>query len=62
MVRRVAAAVEAFASTGLGDIKPLQGKLAGKLRLRVSDQRVFLDCDADAIRVLRVVARSEAYR
>lgn len=62
LVRRIVAAVEGFAASGRGDIKHLKGQLAGELRLRVADQRVLLESDAQEIRVLHVLDRDEAYR
>lgn len=62
MASRVIAAVDRFAASGRGDIKHLQGQLAGQMRLRVGDQRVVLHSDANEIRVVRVVPRGEGYR
>lgn len=61
--RRVLAAVERFASSGVGDVKNLQGELAGTMRLRVGDLRVVFEwTDTSAIRVVRIVPRKDAYR
>jgi len=62
LAERILATVDGFAASGRGDIKHLQGQLAGESRLRVGDQRVVFDFDANEIRVLRIVHRGEAYR
>ncbi len=51
-----------YALTGDGDVKMLQGKHAGKLRLRLGDYRVFFRPDGHLLRILAVKNRSEAYR
>lgn len=51
-----------FAVTGEGDIKVLQGKHAGKLRLRLGDYRLFFRPNGQILRVLAVKNRREAYR
>ncbi len=48
--------------TGEGDVKTLQGKHAGKLRLRLGDYRVFFRSDGHILRILAVKNRKEAYR
>jgi mRNA-degrading endonuclease RelE of RelBE toxin-antitoxin system len=61
--RRVLAGVERFASSGVGDVKQLQGELAGTLRLRVGDLRVVFEWTVTSeIRVVRIVDRKDAYR
>jgi mRNA-degrading endonuclease RelE of RelBE toxin-antitoxin system len=51
-----------FACTGQGDIKQLKGELAGKLRLRSGDYRVFISQTGDTLRIHSVRHRKEAYR
>ncbi|MBI3979615.1 MAG: type II toxin-antitoxin system RelE/ParE family toxin [Chloroflexi bacterium] len=60
---RVVAALERFAETGHGDVKPLQGT-DGEWRLRVGDWRVrfVFDYPSRTIYVLRVLPRGRAYR
>ena len=50
-----------FAESGVGDVKALQGR--EELRVRIGDYRLLFICpDIDAIEILRVHHRSEAYR
>jgi mRNA-degrading endonuclease RelE of RelBE toxin-antitoxin system len=51
-----------YAVTGVGDVKTLQGKHAGKLRLRLGDHRVFFSSGGKLLRILAVKNRGEAYR
>lgn len=51
-----------YARNGIGNVKPLRGKLAGFFRLRVGDYRVLFTLDNDTMRIFRVRHRSEAYR
>jgi mRNA-degrading endonuclease RelE of RelBE toxin-antitoxin system len=51
-----------FSVTGVGDVKALQGKHAGKLRLRLGDYRVFFSSDGKFLRILAVKNRADAYR
>ena len=51
-----------FAVTGVGDVRALQGKHAGKLRLRLGDYRVFFTSGGKLLRILAVRNRGEAYR
>jgi mRNA-degrading endonuclease RelE of RelBE toxin-antitoxin system len=62
--KRVIAAVDRFAESGQGDVRPLQGELQGRYRLRVGDRRVVFTCNVDAgvISVLRVAARGDVYK
>jgi mRNA interferase RelE/StbE len=62
IARRVKQAVERFAGTGSGNVKKLQGIDPPEYRLRVGDYRVRFELDGNAIRVLRVRNRREAYR
>lgn len=47
---------------GEGDVKKLQGKHTGKLRLRLGDYRVFFRPDGQILRILAVKNRRETYR
>jgi mRNA-degrading endonuclease RelE of RelBE toxin-antitoxin system len=62
VARRIVAGLERYASTHRGDVIRLQD--AGQiLRLRIGDWRVLLEnLPGNAIRVLRVLHRSQAYR
>ena len=51
-----------FAGTGEGEVKALQGKHAGKLRLRLGDYRLFFRPDEHLLRILAVKNRKDAYR
>ena len=51
-----------YALTGQGDVKTLQGKHAGKLRLRLGDYRLFFSPQGQILRVLAIKHRSEAYQ
>lgn len=51
-----------FARTGSGDVKALQGDLAGAFRLRIGDYRVLFTLEDHAIRIFGVRHRSRAYR
>lgn len=39
---RILSALERFAATGEGDVRPLRGEFAGSYRLRVGKWRVYL--------------------
>jgi mRNA interferase RelE/StbE len=62
LAMRVFGAVQHFAQSGQGDIKPLHGELADAFRLRVGEYRVLFTLDNDAMRIFGVRHRSEAYR
>ncbi len=62
VARRVKQAVERFAEIGMGDVKKLHGVAPVEYRLRIGDYRVRFYQDEEAIRVLRVSNRREAYR
>jgi len=51
-----------FARTGSGDVSMLHGDLAGAFRLRLGDYRVLFTLEDDAMRIIGVRHRSEAYR
>jgi mRNA-degrading endonuclease RelE of RelBE toxin-antitoxin system len=60
--RRILLALTRYGQTGQGDIKALEGKLAGTFRLRIGDWRVRFRRRADrTIEVLGVKNRGEAY-
>jgi mRNA-degrading endonuclease RelE of RelBE toxin-antitoxin system len=59
---RIFEGVHRYMLTGEGDVKTLQGKHAGKLRLRLGDYRVFFRPDGQILRILAVKNRREAYR
>lgn len=59
---RVLTALHNYAETGDGDVKTLEGDLAGLLRLRIGDYRVLFDETANEIHVHNVKDRREAYR
>ena len=60
--RRIKVAVERLAETGAGDVKKLQGVDPPEFRLRSGDWRVRFDLAGDALRILRVRNRKDAYR
>jgi mRNA interferase RelE/StbE len=62
VARRVKNAVERFAATGAGNVKKLQDIDPPEYRLRVGDYRVRFELEEDAVRILRVRNRREAYR
>ncbi|MGA2596836.1 MAG: hypothetical protein ABSH09_07560 [Bryobacteraceae bacterium] len=51
-----------YAVTGIGDVKLLQGKHSGKLRLRLGGYRVFFSSNGKILRILAVRNRADAYR
>jgi mRNA interferase RelE/StbE len=59
---RIFEGLHRYALTGEGDVKTLQGKHAGKLRLRLGDYRVFFRPDGQILRILAVKNRKQAYR
>jgi mRNA-degrading endonuclease RelE of RelBE toxin-antitoxin system len=61
-VMRLFEGVLRFARTGSGGVKALQGDMAGSLRLRLGDYRVFFTLEDNVMRILGVRHRSEAYR
>lgn len=62
MGQRVQKAVERFVESGAGNIKKLQGIDPPEYRLRVGDYRVRFNSREEAIVILRVLHRKEAYR
>jgi mRNA-degrading endonuclease RelE of RelBE toxin-antitoxin system len=59
--RRILSALERFAATGDGDVRPLRGEFAGSYRLRVGKWRVFVRLEGTAIVAYRIDNRGEAY-
>jgi mRNA interferase RelE/StbE len=59
---RIFEGVHRYALSGEGDLKSLQGKHAGKLRLRLGDYRIFFRPDGHILRILAVKNRKDAYR
>jgi mRNA interferase RelE/StbE len=61
---RILTAIDRFAATGYGDVKPLKGSREGEWRLRVGDWRVLyrLDKSASTMEILRILPRGEAYQ
>ena len=60
--KRLVRTVEAFAATGRGDVKALQGALKGRYRLRVGKWRLFFTLDLpNTILVIDIDNRSQAY-
>jgi mRNA-degrading endonuclease RelE of RelBE toxin-antitoxin system len=51
-----------FARTGAGDVTTLHGDISGSFRLRLGDYRVLFTLEDDAMRILGVRDRSDAYR
>jgi len=64
LARRVREAMTRLAETGHGDVTKLTDVEPPEWRLRVGDHRLFFqyESDADAIHVLRVRRRDQAYR
>ena len=58
---RVVNAVGRFAANGDGDVRALSGPWRGRFRLRVGSWRVIFERE-DAVVVVRVLHRREAYR
>ncbi len=58
---RVFTALHRFAEIGEGDVKRLKEE-PDELRLRVGDYRVRFSEESEALRILRVLHRKEAYR
>jgi mRNA-degrading endonuclease RelE of RelBE toxin-antitoxin system len=61
---RVVEAIDGYAETGVGDVKPLKGSLEGQLRLKVGKWRVLflLEEEAGVMSILHVLPRDRAYR
>ena len=58
---RILAALERFAATGEGDVRPLRGEFTGSYRLRVGKWRVFLLLEGTDILAYQIDNRGEAY-
>jgi mRNA-degrading endonuclease RelE of RelBE toxin-antitoxin system len=50
-----------YARTGVGNVEPLHGAMAGSFRLRAGDYRIFT-LENDTIGIFGVRHRSEAYQ
>jgi mRNA-degrading endonuclease RelE of RelBE toxin-antitoxin system len=59
---RVFDAVQHFAQSGSGNMKPLHGELSDAFRLRVGEYRVLFTLDDGAMHIFGVRYRSGAYR
>ena len=57
--KRIRGKVEAFAESGIGDVKKLQGRSGS--RLRIGDWRVIFYMDDKALVIAAVGHRSEIY-
>jgi mRNA-degrading endonuclease RelE of RelBE toxin-antitoxin system len=62
IAQRVKTSVERFAETGAGNVRRLQDIDPPEYRLRVGDYRVRFHLDGEAMSILRVRNRREAYR
>ncbi len=58
---RILSALERFAATGDGDVRPLRGEFAGSYRLRVGKWRVYVLLEGTEIIVYQIDNRGEAY-
>jgi len=58
---RILSALERFAATGEGDVRPLGGEFAGSYRLRVGKWRVFVLLESAEILAYQIDNRGEAY-
>jgi mRNA interferase RelE/StbE len=47
---------------GKGDIKPLEGALAGRFRLRVGDWRIIYTIEHNTVMVSHILPRGDAYK
>ena len=59
--QRMLDAVDRFAASGVGDVRPLGGQWRGRFRLRSGNWRAIFRME-DGIVVIRVLHRREAYR
>jgi mRNA interferase RelE/StbE len=58
---RLREALERYASTGHGDVRPLHGEFRGLYRLRVGKWRVIFALEGELIRVISIDNRGQAY-
>jgi mRNA-degrading endonuclease RelE of RelBE toxin-antitoxin system len=58
---RIVAALERFAATGEGDVRPLHGEFAGSYRLRVGKWRVFVLLEGLELTAYQIDNRGQAY-
>lgn len=63
LFRRVIVAIERFAETGQGDVRPLRGH-TGEYRLRIGDWRVTfaIDLARREMVILRILPRGDVYK
>jgi len=54
--------IDAYARSGEGPVKALNGKFEGLLRLRVGNYRVLFDETPEAVTIHRIRDRRDAYR
>lgn len=54
--------IDAYARSGEGPVKALNGKFEGLLRLRVGNYRVLFDETPEVVTVHRIRDRRDAYR
>lgn len=61
--QRIVEAIERYADSGLGDVKPLTGSFRGEFRLKVGKWRVRfrLEEETGIMRILHVLPRDKAY-
>jgi mRNA-degrading endonuclease RelE of RelBE toxin-antitoxin system len=58
---RILSALERFAASGDGDVRPLRGEFAGSYRLRVGKWRVYVLLEGTDIIAYQIDNRGEAY-
>ena len=58
---RILSALERFAATGDGDVRPLRGEFAGSYRLRVGKWRVYVLLEGTEIIAYQLDNRGETY-
>ena len=58
---RILTALERFAASGDGDVRPLRGEFAGSYRLRVGKWRVYVLLEGTEIIAYQIDNRGEAY-
>ena len=58
---RILSALERFAATGEGDVRPLHGEFGGSYRLRVGKWRVYLLLEGTDIVAYQIDNRGGAY-
>lgn len=58
---RILAALEQFAATGDGDVRPLHGEFDGSYRLRVGKWRIYMLLEGSEIIAYQIDNRGESY-